>query len=177
MVGPEHKFHRRSVRLKCFDYSNSGWYYITICVQHFKCSFGDIHEDKMNLSEIGLVARDCWETIPDHFPYVKLDEFIIMPNHLHGIIIIDRSVRAQHVEPIQDERKFQNIVTGSLSSIIRSYKAAVTKKCRERDNDFEWHRNFYEHIIRNDKELFYIRKYIRYNALKWRDDDEYYREG
>ncbi len=177
MVGPEHKFHRRSVRLKCFDYSNSGWYYITICVRRYECLFGKIVNGKVRLNEMGSISYECWESIPSHFPFVELDEFIVMPNHVHGIIIIDRSVRAQHVEPLQDERKFQNIVAGSLSSIIRSYKAAVTKKCRERGNDFEWHRNFYEHIIRNEQELYNIRKYIRYNTLKWRDDDEYYREG
>lgn len=92
-------------------------------------------------------------------------------------MIVDKSVGAQHVEPLQGERRYQDIVAGSLSSVIRSYKAAVTKKCRELGYEFAWHKNFYEHIIRYDKELFNIRKYIRYNALKWREDDEYYREG
>jgi len=84
MVGQEPKYHRRSIRLKGFDYTNSGWYYITICVRHYECLFGDILDDKVSLSEIGLVAHDCWESIPAHFPFVELDEFIVMPNHLHG---------------------------------------------------------------------------------------------
>ena len=176
MIGQEQKFHRRSIRLKGFDYTNSSWYFITICVHHFKCSFGDILGDKIFLSEIGLIARDCWKSIPAHFAFVELDEFIVMPNHLHGILIIDESIRAQHVKPLHAERKYQNIVAGSLSSIIRSYKAAVTKKCRELGYEYTWHRNFYEHIISRDKELFNIRKYIRYNALKWREEDEYYKE-
>lgn len=166
----EPKYHRRSIRLKGFDYTMPWWYYITICAYKRNCLFGKVVNNEVIKNEIGEVSEQCWKEIPAHFPQVILDEFIIMPNHIHGIIIIEERaiVRAQHVEPLQTERKFQNIVAGSVSAIIRSYKAAVSKKCHEMNYDFRWHRNYYEHIIRCQKDLENIRHYIHYNALKWK---------
>jgi len=132
-----------------------------------ECSLGKIIDSEMCLNEIGKVEKKCWEKIPFHFMNLELDEFVIMPNHLHGIIIINNPiVGVQNFEPLQN--KYQHIIPKSLGSIIRSFKAAVTHECWLcRHRDFRWQRNYYDHIIRNDRELNNIRDYIQNNVLRW----------
>ena len=121
--------------------------------------------------------------IPDHFKHIELDEFVVMPNHIHGIIIINdnrRGVRSNApTEPnnnINPENYFSQISpqSGTLGVIIRAYKSSVTRWCRKNNYDQSiWQRNYYEHIIRNDKELYEIRKYIINNPMKWELDNEH----
>ncbi len=161
---------RKSIRLKVFDYTTPWWYYVTICTYEHKYYFGNVNESMMVLNNAGKIAEDCWVKIPEHFYNVELDYYVFMPNHLHGIIIINKQeeVAAQYIEPLEKERRYQNIVKGSLGSIIRSYKAAVTREClRCKITDFKWQRNYYERIIRNEKELYNIIRYIEQNPLKW----------
>ena len=176
--------HRRcSIRLKDYNYSQSGEYFVTICTQDHICLFGAIYREEMCLSPIGEIAKRCWEDIPNHFPNVDLDKYVIMPNHIHGIIIIKENDHGMDVQQENDSdhgRDVQlNVPTrlspkkGTLSIIIRTYKAAVTTECRRiGHNEFRWQSRFYEHIIRDDWELEKIRNYIVNNPLQWQFDEE-----
>ena len=181
------KHHRRSIRLKGYDYSRPGAYFVTICVQHWEWKFGRVVDGRVFLSPEGEIAHRCWEEIPEHFRHAVLDKYVIMPNHMHGILILksrdddENSVGVQHVEPrlkqletqIERQNQFQHVIPNSISSILRSYKAAVTKICREAGmTDFKWQRNYYEHIVRNYEALYAIRTYIRNNPAKWTIDHD-----
>ena len=165
---------RQSTRLPNYNYSQTGYYFITICTRSMDIWFGQIINAKMCLSDVGLIAQQCWMEIPTHYPRVRLDNFIIMPNHIHGIIIIENeknSVRAQNFEPVQN--KYQYIIPRSLGCVIRGFKIGVTQQCRKNAHiDFQWKRNYHDHIIRNERSLHRIRQYIQNNPLKW-DLDEY----
>ncbi|MGK7879848.1 MAG: transposase [Crocosphaera sp.] len=162
---------RRSMRLKNYDYSQAGAYFITICTQHKQCIFGDIKKGKMRLNHLGAIADQYWQQIPKHFSNTALDVYIIMPNHLHGILWIVKDVQNN-----QQPRKFGNIVKGSISSIIRSYKAVVTQKikkvCEITETALIWQKRYYDQIIRNEKMLNNIRKYIIDNPINWEQDEE-----
>lgn len=174
------------MRLQNWDYSSNADYFVTICTMDKKCFFGDIilntqtNEKTMKLSEIGNLANDFWMEIPDHFPFVKLDAFVVMPNHVHGIITInhlDRNVACNISKgniitndiPLSINEKMAKISPkkGSLSSVIRSYKSAVTKYARSIDSKFSWQSLFHDHIIRNPFALHRIRKYINNNPNNW----------
>ncbi len=189
------KHHRRSIRLKGYDYSQPGAYFITICTKNRKCLFGNIINGKMILNDAGHIAQNCWLEIPNHYPNVILDEFIIMPNHIHGIIIINAgandnspiNVGANNNSPRQannnSPRQINNnspqpssfrSPSGTIGSIVRGFKIGVTKWFRQNTDIYDvWQRNYYEHIIRNEQELDRIRKYIINNPLKWELDKNY----
>ncbi len=176
------KHHRRSIRLKGYDYSQPGAYFITICTKNRKCLFGNIINGKMILNDAGHIAQNCWLEIPDHYPNVALDEFIIMPNHIHGIIFINNKksiVGVQNFKPQRNfkplQNRYQKIIPKSIGSIVRGFKIGVTKWFRQNMDVYNvWQRNYYEHIIRNDFELNKIRKYIINNPLKWELDKNNY---
>ena len=152
---------RKRNRLKYYDYSQVGWYFVTVCTQNRYHHFGKIKNEKMILNEIGKIAEKYWIEIPKHFPNIELDEYIIMPNHIHGIIIIDpdNNVRVENFRP---QRKTD------LSNVIKGFKIGVTKWCNTNNFiNFKWQRSFHDRIIRNEKELFNIRNYIKQNPLKW----------
>jgi putative transposase len=173
--------HRKSIRLKHYNYSSPGEYFVTICTHKKVCVFGEVVEDEVRITPIGEIAERCWEEIPKHFPNVELDEHIVMPNHIHGIILLNETnkVGAEYIQPLPKvnhiqplPKTFQHVISKSLGSIIRSYKAAVSRECRKRKNyDFSWQRNYYEHIIRDDKDLNNIREYILNNPIKWYLDE------
>jgi len=157
-----------SIRLKGYDYRAAGYYFVTICTYKWQCIFGDIIEGEMRLNEFGKIVHRCWNEIPIHFEHTELDYFVIMPNHFHGIIIINRSGTA--CRATTEERQFGKSIAGALSTIIGSFKSAVTRSTnilRKTPGTTVWQRNFYDRIIRNDKELFNIRQYIINNPLKW----------
>ncbi|MCD6595990.1 transposase [bacterium] len=183
------KHHRRSIRLKGYDYSSPGAYYVTICSGMREYYFGEITNGLMELSSIGKIADRYWREIPEHFPNVQLDEWVVMPNHVHGIIVIVerarqnvgvQNVRVQNFEPLQQHmdsqprlHKYQKTVPNSLGSIIRAYKSAVTMWCRNNDfGYFSWQRGFYDHIIRDEDEMNQIRQYICTNPQNWDIDME-----
>ena len=163
---------RKQNRLNGYDYSSSGYYYVTICIKNRLCYFGEIQSDIIILNQYGEHAQKCWLNIPSHFPNTKLDEFIIMPNHIHGIIIIENSdVVNKNFCSLQDQ-SWQKNLSHSLSSIIRGFKIGVTKYFRSEENyEFQWQKSFYDHIIHSDKSLHEIRKYIVNNPLKWALDE------
>ena len=130
----------------------------------------------MVLNKVGQTAEKCWLDIPKHFPKCELDNYIIMPNHIHGIIILNSTVETGHAPSLQQNNVKQNdssTNTPSLSNIIGSFKSAVTKQIHQTGYlNFKWQRSFYDRIIRNETELFNIRKYIEQNPLKWDLENE-----
>lgn len=194
--------HRRSIRLQGYDYSQPGLYFITICVHHKKCLFGEIinnenHSPEMKLNDAGQIAHQCWLDIPKHFPNVILHEFVIMPNHIHGIIELTIPVEANHNSPQNDEMMDDSpginransdspginranndsplqSPSKTIGSVVRGFKIGVTKWFRNNtDVETVWQRNYYEHIIRDEKSYQNISDYIIQNPLKWKGDKFY----
>ena len=161
--------HRKVNRLQGCDYSEVGYYFVTICVQNMIEWFGEVRDGKIILSEYGRIAEKIWLEIPKYYKYVGLDEFIVMPNHIHGMIIInDYDVGTEQCS-VPTKRKY-----GLLSKVVKSFKEVFVKTIRRQYNipDFQWQRSFYDHIIRNEESLHEIRNYIRYNSSKWEYDRE-----
>jgi putative transposase len=172
---------RKSIRWKEHDYASEGAYFVTICTSRRRSYFGDIVNGEMNLSDMGRIADQCWQEIPKHFDNVQLDEYKVMPNHLHGIVMITNAVGTRHtvgtrhvVSQHKDEpkRKFGPLPTKSLHTIIGSYKSAVTKFIHAKGFAFGWQSRFHDHIIRNERELNKIRRYIDNNPARWQFDRE-----
>jgi len=150
-----------SARLKEWDYSSPWWYYITVNSKNHSEWFGSIVNGEMRLNEFGIIANKCWLESPLHFTNVELDNYVIMPNHIHGIIIINQIVETRHASSLRNK-------SITLSNIVGSFKSAVSKQAHENGlNNFSWQARFYDRIIRNEKELFNIRRYISQNPLKW----------
>ena len=161
-----------SLRLKNWDYSDDGWYFVTICVRHHEYVFGEIRNDEMVLNNIGKIVQKIWLDIPQHFKNIYLDEFIVMPNHVHGIIVIENN-SCRGAPWRARNRKFGGLQKRSLSSVINHFKGTVTRWCNKHECYFQWQRSFHDHIIRNDHALKKIRKYIHFNVEKWEDDLEH----
>ena len=163
---------RKPNRLKNFDYSSSGYYFVTICTKNKNNYFGEIKNNKMILNEYGNITKQCWENITKHFSNVELDEFQIMPNHIHGIIIIrnsNQSVGNAYMRSLQTDH-WQYRTKMLLSIIVHEFKSAVSRSIRKYNSSFQWQKSFYDHIIRNEYSLFRIRKYIKDNLGNWEDD-------
>ncbi len=162
--------HRNSIRLKQYDYSQEGAYLVTICTKNKECLLGDVVDGKIVLNDIGEFVQQCWLNIPEHFPNGIVDEYIIMPNHIYGIVII--TVGANNYSPLQNAKLFQS-PSKTIGSIIRGFKIGVTKWSRQNTDIYTlWQRNYYEHIIRNEKELTETREYIINNPFKWELNNE-----
>ncbi len=169
------KHYRRSIRLKEYDYAHAGAYFVTICAYNGESLFSKIIDGKMRLNEWGHVVEDCWNEVPRHFKNIELDAFVVMPNHMHGIIIITDSVGARHASPLQIPQNQRRPKPKSLGAILGSFKSAVAKrinKIRATPGTPVWQRNYYEHIIRSDESVNRIREYILANPLTWRLDRE-----
>ncbi len=156
-----------------WNYEADGAYFITICVKNRKCILGEIINGKMELSGIGEMVQKYWDQIPEHFGNIQLDEFVVMPNHIHGIVVIN-NLRCVHCRDVACNVSTGNIMSRispkpkSLSTIIRSFKSAVSNWCHKNNFAFfQWQPRFYERIIRDENELNQIRKYIRNNPIKW----------
>lgn len=163
MVKQNNIKHRKPNRLKGYDYSNAGWYYVTICTHNHKSYFGKVTNGKMVLNSLGIIAKEYWEKIKSLHKNIELDYFVIMPNHIHGIIILNNAVGDAKFASPTDRTKME------LSKIIQQFKRAVTIKNKAfiKYSNFKWQRSFYDRIIRNDYELYNIRKYIKQNPIKW----------
>jgi REP element-mobilizing transposase RayT len=164
-----------STRLRAFDYTSSGAHFVTICSAQKIALFGDVLEGETVLNELGNMVLETWNAIPDHFPNVTLDEFVVMPNHVHSIVQIHRpTVWAQHAAPIHGASPRLNVERGSLGAIVRAFKSAVTKRINEARGTPDvpvWQRNDHDRIIRDDRELEARRAYITNNPLEWRTDE------
>ena len=158
------KHHRRSVRLKGYDYSQPGAYFVTICVRDWECVLGDVVDGEMQMAEYGRVAHNFWAQVPVHFPNVSIDTFVVMPNHIHAIILIHEPREGGDTPPLRRP---------TLGQIVAYYKYQTTKQINViRDNAGTpfWQRSFYDHIIRHPRELDAVRQYIANNPLKWELD-------
>ena len=201
------RHHRRSIRLKGYDYSQPGAYFVTMVARQREHLFGEIllctgeasagstieptesgvadaSPQRIKLTTVGEIVLKAWQKIPAHFPFTRLDEFVIMPNHFHGIIWISTGeafttgnysqveqvpVNASPHHPIGTQ-------PGSLNAIIQNFKSISTRKINQARNtpgNKIWQRDYYERIIRNDQELNAIRQYIRENPFNWPQDQEY----
>ncbi len=179
------KHHRRSIRLREYDYSQPGAYFVTICAQNRECLFGNIVNGCMVLNDDGKITDHCWLEIPIHYPYVKLDEFVIMPNHVHGIIIINdnSNVGAIHESPLQSPQQWKSSKMDkykrqrrlmTLPKIIGRFKMISAKQInqlRQTPGINVWQRNYYEHIVRDENDLNRIRQYIANNPANWENDE------
>ncbi len=192
----QNKYRIPSARLPHWDYRNAGAYFITICTTNRNHYFGEVQNGKMILSQIGIIANILWYEIKNHYNNMELGEFVIMPNHIHGIIILNDdgggnidydgngngdTVETGHALSLQSQsqsknkiNRYQNIGKNSISSIVGSYKSAVTKHAHRLGFDFAWQTRFYDNIIRNEKSFNNISEYIVNNPEKWVQDKFYY---
>jgi len=167
----KNKYRIESARLKDWDYSTPWWYYVTICTKNMKCFFGDVKNGKMVLNEVGEIVKEEWLRTKEMRKKVDLDYFVIMPNHFHGIIIIEG---CEYVET--HGHASLHTIKNNLSHVVRGFKSACTTRIHLNVNKFfSWQSRFYDHIIRNEKDLYRIREYIRNNPIKW-ELDKYYNE-
>jgi len=173
-----HKHHRRSIRLKEYDYASEGGYFVTLVTNQRQHLFGEVVDGEMRLTVFGRIAREEWFETQRLRPNVELlvDEFVVMPNHIHGIIWLHEDasyttlVRAYRDTPLRSP-------SNSLGAIIRGYKGAVTTKIntlRRVKGEPVWLRNYYEHIIINEKDYENIANYIHDNPVNWGIKDEYF---
>ena len=149
-------------RLEGYDYSQTNYYYVTICTGNRKELFGKIENNQMLLNYHGQVVKQQWQWLEKQYSYIELDEYVVMPNHIHGILIINKRTGL--------DLSLHKIK--SLSSLIGAFKTTSSKLIHQNGlSDFAWQRSFHDHIIRNDKSLNKIRKYIINNPATW-DNDE-----
>jgi putative transposase len=177
------KYHRRSIRLKGFDYTKSGPYFISITTQNRNCLFGNISDGQLHLSDAGLMIQRIWYEIPANYPGIETDAIIVMPNHIHGIILCDRG-RPLCLPGIIgiNEGQPQGVAPTHLSlpDIVHRFKTLTTKQYTDGVKRYHWpafqgrlwQRNYYEHIIRNERALERIRYYIQENPANWLFDRE-----
>ena len=203
----KNKYRIASARAQWWDYGWNGAYFITICTKNREHFFGEINNGKMVLSPTGVIADILWHEIPNHAPFVELGDFVVMPNHIHGILILDKPVGGNHnvendtvVDTYTDtietghalsllqsdqsigstvnpqtigQNRFQNIGKNTISSIIGSYKSAVTKHANRLGLANGWQTRFHDHIIRDDAEFQRISDYIINNPDNWEDNNFY----
>ena len=171
------KYRIKSTRLKNWDYSTPWWYFVTICTKDSSCYFGRINNGKIALTKTGKIVAEEWQKTEQIRQNVDLDEWVVMPNHLHGIIIITASDPVEtHCNASLQNDGYKNKFgpqSNNLASIIRGFKGIVTKRIRLTTyKNFSWQTRFYDRIIRNDKALYKIRNYIHYNPEMWDKDEE-----
>jgi len=182
--------HRRSIRLKGYDYSRPGFYFVTICTKDRLPLFGKILDDgKVGpvcfQNNFGNIARNEWIKTSKLRPNIRLHEFVIMPNHVHGIIEISDRRGTMHRAPTIGNRihtceKFGDPTPSSIPTIVRGYKSAVTKQInflRKQPGAHVWQRNYYEHVIRDEKSYNFLSEYIMNNPINWREDRYYIPES
>ena len=175
---------RQSIRLKGYDYSKEGLYFITIGTQNMGYLFGEIIENKMELNYAGRLIEKCWKEIPEYYSGFELHGYIVMPNHIHGIIeIVDKAEEHLKIQgrdrtlPVQRQKQL------SISELIQRYKTLTTNRYIKAVKDgilpsFDrriWHRNYYENIIRNEEKYERVVNYIRNNPRNWKEDRFYER--
>ncbi|MBW4488832.1 MAG: transposase [Trichocoleus desertorum ATA4-8-CV12] len=179
------KHHRRSTRLKAYDYTALGAYFITICTHQRECLFGEIINGSTQLNSTGSTIHACWLALPRYFQQLTLDRFVIMPNHLHGILWLgnntgrgeafgqsipdNRSNLSPNASPLQP----CGTQSGSIGAMIQTFKSVSTRRLNQLQGatgKTVWQRNYHDHIIRNETSLQYIRQYIDNNPLSWQQD-------
>ena len=172
--------HRQSIRLNGYNYAESGAYFVTICTQGHPCLFGEIVDGQTHANALGQMVQETWCDLPDHYPHVELDAFVLMPNHVHMVIVLTegsdvvgagfKPALVHGPVPTPDSTKRHG-----LAEIVRAFKTFSSQKvnkCRGLRGVPLWQRNYYEHIIRNERALTHIRRYITENPQRWAQDRE-----
>ena len=173
----ETRNYRKHLRIKGFDYRDHFAYFVTLCTANRQHAFGEILDGIWQPTRRGLIASDCWQDIPNHHSFVELDKFVIMPNHMHGVLCFvgDTDVAAAVAATPASPIRAHGPLSKSLGSVIGSYKSAVSRtinKLRPGAASNLWQTNYYEHIVRNDRSLDLIREYIESNPERWPFDEE-----
>ncbi len=183
---------RRSIRMQAYDYSQPGAYFVTVVTSGRECLFGKVIDGGMSTNAAGNIVRHEWENLPQHFPFLELGAFVVMPNHFHGILVIRPPVGATRPDPtlaLSGKESFPLMTTdgpegsplqsgprrGSLGAIIAQFKPRVTKRIWKLPGMHGrpvWQRNYYEHVIRDDKDWDRIHRYIECNPATWAEDAE-----
>ena len=168
------KHHRRSIRLKGYDYRLAGAYFVTLVTWKKECLFGEIVNGEMHLNRFGHLVEDEWQRMGNRIGWVVVEEMVVMPNHLHGILVI---VDNGTITRQDATRKKPGGVAGSLGAVVGVYKSTTTRMINTIRNSrgaSVWQRNFYEHIIRDEGQWDAVRAYIQTNPLNWEQDREYH---
>ena len=172
----QNKYRIKSNRRPFWDYSRFGWYFITVCTQHKEHYFGEIVDGEIQLNEMGKIVNDELLKTTQIRKNVQLDEFIVMPNHVHVIIIIthkynaDPNVETRCSVSLPKGGEFSKPISGSLSMTINYFKGSVKRIANQNNISFQWQSNYYDHIIRNDDDLKRIQQYIDENPQNWDRD-------
>ena len=163
---------RRSLRLRSHDYSRDGLYFVTICVENMACLLGKIRNAKVSLNATGLMVDSVWNELPKRFPFVRLDAYVIMPNHIHGILALNGDPK-----DIPSLKHPPGTTPRSLGRILQAFKSITTREyvknleLEQKPFSKLWHRNYFEKVIKHHVSLANIRKYIQENPLKWESDE------
>jgi REP element-mobilizing transposase RayT len=178
-------YHRHSIRLREYDYSQTGAYFVTVCTKDRESLFGEIVNGEMKLNDVGRMVESIWNELPHPYKGVETDEFVVMPNHFHGIIILVGA--GPCACPVNEKSSYDTggqprgvAPTLSLPDIVHRFKSLTTTRYKKGVAQFDWplfpgklwQRNYYEHVIRNEEELLQIREYIITNPIKWVLDEE-----
>ncbi|HEX9756891.1 MAG TPA: transposase [Nitrospiria bacterium] len=169
---------RHSIRLKGFDYSQAGAYFVTICVRNRECLFGNMVDGKVQMNDVGRVVQTVWEELPKRYPGVGTDASIVMPNHVHGIVVFTDHVGAglalsnQNITPNKQGAASSAPTLGDIIRAFKSLSAIGVNRRFGRSGQSLWQRNYYEHILRTEDDLNRIRQYIRDNPMNWETDEE-----
>ncbi len=172
---------RRSLRLRAYDYAQAGAYFVTVCAYRRECLFGEVADGEMVMSDIGRIVADEWWRSAEIRQEVVLDAFVVMPNHIHGIVVITDVGATDHVgahgrAPLRTRDNCPYRPPRSLGAFIAGFKSACTKRINEhraRPGTPVWQRNYYEHVIRNEEDLNAIREYVIHNPARWAEDAEH----
>jgi len=170
-----HEHHRQSIRLGGYDYTNAGMYFVTICVDDQSFLFGRIAGEAMVLSAVGQIILRTWEELPSHYTGVEVDRFVVMPNHVHGIIVLTTGYRGPGVVPFREgPRHVEGQKVLSLGDVVMRFKSLAYTAYRKNTGISRsfWQKNYYEHIIRDGQSLGRVRYYIMNNPRRWRMDPE-----
>lgn len=165
----QNQFRIPSARLPGWEYGGNAAYFVTICTKNKMYAFGKVIHGQVVLSLLGAAAADCWRRIPEHFPFIRLGEYVVMPNHIHGIVVIEKSIICIP-QSIHDSKNAFGPQAKNLASIVRGFKVGVTKQARLWKISFGWQPRYHDHIIRTEAEYVRIRQYILENPQKWSDD-------
>jgi len=158
---------RKANRLRYFDYSYDGVYFITICTKNRENRFGEIQFEKMQLNQCGNIADQFWREIPKHFHDIKIDSFVVMPNHVHGLIAIKKTKGFEYKYPLFPRNHEY------LCRVMQQYKAAVTRQVNKIEECvFSWQRSFWDRYVRDEDELERARHYIWSNPKNWSQDSD-----
>ena len=176
-----YKPYRRSIRIPKYDYSRTGTFFLTICAFERQCLFGEIIDDRMYLNDLGRIVEQEWNKSAQIRSEINLDEFIVMPNHLHGMVSIEKEFVGAHrlrpslsatkiIRPPQDNLRKPR----SIGAFVAGFKSSATRRineCRKTSSHPVWQRNYFEHVVRDDEDMNRIRQYITDNPIRWIDDE------